>query len=276
MARMPLIVGNWKMNKTIADGIGLVKELMPRIHGLEKVEVAVCPPATLLSAVGGAVAGSGVATGAQDVFWAESGAFTGMLSPLMLLDVGCTYAIIGHSERRGRFGKPDETLDSEAARVFGDTDASVSRKVGASLRHGLVPIVCVGETLPEREGGRADEVVVTQVGSGLAGTSAEQVAGLVLAYEPVWAIGTAHACGAPEAGRVCGLIRRAVGDGFGEGAAASVRVLYGGSVSDKNAHELLSQPEIDGALVGGASLDASRFSQIVQAASVIARDTRYA
>lgn len=272
MARIPLIAGNWKMNKTVSEGVGLAKELMPRVAGLGNVEVSVCPPATALDAVGQVLAGSPVALGAQDVFWAASGAFTGMMSPVMLRDVGCKYVIIGHSERRGRFGSPDESIGAEAMRVFGDTDASVNLKVKAALKHGLVPIVCVGETLAERDAGRADETVAGQVQAGLAEVSGEKVAGMVLAYEPVWAIGTGRACDGPEANRLTGVIRKAVADVFGPEVAASVRIQYGGSVNDKNAHDLIAQPEIDGALVGGASLDASRFAQIVQAASVIAKD----
>jgi triosephosphate isomerase len=268
MARIPLIAGNWKMNKTIPEGVALVKELAPRVQGLEKVEVAVCPPATALSAVRDAVRGSTIALGAQDAFWAESGAFTGMISPLMLVDVGCKYVIVGHSERRGRFGKPDETISADAARVFGDTDDSVNLKVKAVLRHEMVPIVCVGETLPEREEGRTDDVVAHQVEAALDGLGAEEVGGLVLAYEPVWAIGTGRACEAAEANRVIGLIRQTVKDSFGPDAANSVRIQYGGSVNDQNAHELMSQPEADGALVGGASLDAT------QVASVVAKATR--
>jgi triosephosphate isomerase len=273
MPRIPLIAGNWKMNKTVGEAVALVKELMPRVQGIKNVEVAVCPPATALSAVGQALGECGIGLGGQDVFWADRGAFTGMISPLMLVDVGCKYVIIGHSERRGRFGRPDETLSTDAARVFGDTDASVNLKVRAALSHGLTPIMCVGETLPEREAGRTDEVVTGQVRAGLNALSAAQVAGMVLAYEPVWAIGTGQACEPPEANRVIGLIRHAIQRSFGA-AAASVRLQYGGSVTDENAHELMSQPEIDGALVGGASLDASRFSQIVHATSVIAKDTR--
>ena len=274
MARIPLIAGNWKMNKTVEEGVALAKELMPRVAGLAKVSIAVCPPATALSAVGGAIAASNIALGAQDMFWEDRGAFTGMLSPAMLKDVGCTYVIVGHSERRGRFGKPDETLPPEATRVFGDTDASVNLKVKAALAHEVVPIMCVGEVLPEREDGRTDEIVSGQVRAGLAEVSPEQVAGMVMAYEPVWAIGTGRACDAAEANRVCGLIRSTVEEAFGRDAAANVRIQYGGSVSEQNAHDLISQPEIDGALVGGASLDASRFAQIVHAASVIGKDMR--
>jgi triosephosphate isomerase len=271
MSRIPLIAGNWKMHKTVAEAESLVRDLAPRVEGLEKVEVAVCPPATALHVVGQALAGSVVELGAQDVFWAEQGAFTGMISPVMLKEVGCKYAIVGHSERRGRFGKPDESL-GEAARVFGDTDASVNLKVKAALRHELVPIMCVGEMLAERDAGRTDAVVTRQVEMGLEGVSAEQAAGIVIAYEPVWAIGTGRACGAEEANRVIGLIRKTIRGKFGEEVGDRIRIQYGGSVTDKNAHELLSQPELDGALVGGASLEVCRFALIVQAASVIAKE----
>ena len=269
-----MIAGNWKMNKTATQGVGLVKELIPRIRGLGGVEVAVCPPATALYPVGRELAGAPIALGAQDMFWADSGAFTGMISPVMLKDLGCTYVIVGHSERRGRFGKPDESLSEDARRVFGDTDDSVNRKVKAAFVHGLVPIMCCGETLSERDAERTDEVVAEQVRAGSAGLTADQVAGMVIAYEPVWAIGTGRACDAPEANRVCGLIRTTVKEAFGETAAEEIRIQYGGSVTDANAHELLSQPEIDGALVGGASLEATKFGVIVQAASVIAKELR--
>jgi triosephosphate isomerase len=274
MARIPLIAGNWKMNKTVPEAVALIKELAPRVRGLDKVEVVVCPPATALSAARDALRGSTIALGAQDIFWAESGAFTGMISPLMAADLGCQYVIIGHSERRGRFGRPDGSLPPDAARVFGDTDASVNLKVRAALKHDLTPIVCVGEVLSEREEGRTDEVVAGQVGAGLDGLSGDQVADILLAYEPVWAIGTGRACDAAEANRVIGLIRETFGATFGREAATGVRILYGGSVTQDNAHDLISQTEVDGALVGGASLDASRFSQIVQVASVIAKQMR--
>jgi len=262
------------MNKTATEAVVLVRELMPRLQGIAKVEVAICPPATALGAVGPLLDGSGIALGAQDVFWADLGAFTGMVSAPMLLDLGCRYAIIGHSERRGRFGRPDESLSADAMRVFGDTDDSVNLKVKAALKHGLAPIMCMGETLPEREAGRTDEVVAGQITAGLAGLTAQQVAGMVLAYEPVWAIGTGQACDAAEANRVTGLIRGTVEKLLGADTASKVRIQYGGSVTDANAHELMSQPEIDGALVGGASLDASKFSHIVHVTSVIAKELR--
>ncbi len=274
MSRTPLIAGNWKMNKTVGEGLQLVKDLAPRVLGLPGVGVAVCPPATALYAVGKELAGGTIALGAQDIFWEEKGAFTGLLSPVMLKDVRCTYVIIGHSERRGRFGKPYDSVPEEALSVFGDTDASVNLKVKAAFKYELVPIMCCGEMLAEREAERTDDVVAGQIREGLDGLSAEQVAGMVIAYEPVWAIGTGLACDAAEANRVCGLIRGTVREGFGDKAAEQVRIQYGGSVTDQNAHELLSQPEIDGALVGGASLDAAKFGQIVQAASVIAREVQ--
>jgi triosephosphate isomerase len=275
MARVPLIAGNWKMNRTVEEGVQLAKELMPRVQGLPGADVAVCPPFTTLHAVRQALAGSRIAVGAQDVFWKDSGAYTGMVSPVMLAAIGCSYVIVGHSERRGRFGAPDETLRSEETlRVFGDTDASVNLKVRAALAHGLTPIMCVGETLPERDAGRTDEVVSGQVRAGLAGVTAEQAASTVIAYEPVWAIGTGRACDAPEANRVCGVVRRTLGEVYGAATAEQVRVQYGGSVTDANAHELLSQADIDGALVGGASLDVAKFGVIVQAASVVARQVR--
>lgn len=275
MARVPFVAGNWKMNKTVSEGVALVKELMPRVNGLQQVDIAVCPPATALSAIGEALAGSGLGLGAQDVFWKESGAYTGLISAPMLRDVGCSYVIIGHSERRGRFGKPDESISEQAARVFGDTDASVNLKVKAAFAHDLVPIMCCGETLPEREAERTDEIVRGQVDAGLEGLTGDQVGSMVVAYEPVWAIGTGRACDAEEANRVCGVIRRAVGELFGDEAASALRVQYGGSMTPDNAHDLISQPDIDGGLVGGASLDAVKFSQIVHAASVIAKDMRY-
>jgi triosephosphate isomerase len=274
MARVPFIAGNWKMNKTATEAVMLVRELLPRVQGIGKVDVAVCPSATSLAAVGPMLAGSGVGLGAQDLFWADFGAFTGMISPPMLVDLGCDYVIIGHSERRGRFGKPDGRLSADAVKVFGDTDDSVNLKVKAALQHELIPIVCIGEMLAEREAGRTDAVVSGQVKAGLAQLTAEQVSGMVLAYEPVWAIGTGKACDAAEANRVCGIVRRTIQAQFGEAAASKVRIQYGGSVTDANAHELMSQPEIDGALVGGASLDATKFSSIVHATSVIAKELR--
>jgi triosephosphate isomerase len=200
------------------------------------------------------------------LFWKDSGAYTGELSAPMLKDAGCTHVVIGHSERRGRFGVPEPDLAGDAGRVFGDTDASVNRKLLAALQHGLVPIVCVGETLAERQAGRTDEVVQAQTQAALQNVDAAAAKPLVLAYEPVWAIGTGETCDSDEADRVCGVIRAAVSTAFGAEAGNAVRVQYGGSVKPDNAAELLGKPNIDGALVGGASLKADSFAAIVQAA----------
>ncbi|MBI3944822.1 MAG: triose-phosphate isomerase [Armatimonadetes bacterium] len=266
MNRLPIVAGNWKMHKSIAEARALVEGLKPRIAGLAGVEVVVCPPYTAIAAVREAAAGSGIALGAQDVFWKEKGAYTSQVAPGMLVDAGCRYVIIGHSENRGRFGVPEPEMTEALCRWFGETDESVNAKTKAALAAGLVPIVCVGETLEDRRAGRTDAVIAAQVERGLAGLSAGQVAGLVVAYEPVWAIGTGETCDTPEADRVCGVIRGVLAAGFGDGAAGSARIQYGGSVKPGNARELFSQPHIDGGLVGGASLESDSFAQIVRAA----------
>jgi triosephosphate isomerase len=211
------------------------------------------------------LAGSEIGLGAQDVFWKEKGAYTGQIAPSMLLDVGVKYAIVGHSEARGRFGVPEPDFDGAILLHFGDTDASVNRKLMAAVAAGLVPICCVGETIGERMAGQTDDIVRTQTENALTGVDAAAVAGLVFAYEPVWAIGTGEVCESDEADRVCGVIRAAVGNLYGASAAELVRVQYGGSVKPDNAVELLSKPNIDGALVGGASLKAMDFAAIVNA-----------
>jgi triosephosphate isomerase len=266
MARMPIVAGNWKMHKTIAEARDLVNALKPQVADATGVEVVVCPPYTALAAVREAVAGSQIALGAQDVFWKEKGAYTSQVAPGMLTDAGCRYVIIGHSESRGRFGVPEPEMTEALLRWFGETDESVNRKTKAALAAGLIPIVCVGETLDERRAGQADAVIAGQVERGLAGLSAAQVAGMVIAYEPVWAIGTGETCDTPEANRICGVIRSVVARVFGAEAAEAVRIQYGGSVKPGNARELFSQPEIDGGLVGGAALEADSFAQIVKAA----------
>ena len=275
MPRIRLIAGNWKMNKTVQEAVSTIESLKPRVAGLTGVEVAVSPPATALFPVKQALGNSAIALAAQDLFWEKEGAFTGLISPLMLREIGCKYVIIGHSERRGRFGKEDPSLTPELKRVFGDTDASVNRKALAALAHGLLPIICVGETLPEREAGLADRLVAQQAATALDAISPDQVATLLFAYEPVWAIGTGQTCDAPEANRIIGLLRRTVGDRFGPTPTAHLRILYGGSVTEKNAGELIAEPEIDGALVGGASLDPTRFALICQAAAAVAGAVSY-
>jgi triosephosphate isomerase len=262
--RLPIIAGNWKMHKTIAEATALVEDLKPRIAGAGAT-VVVCPPYTALAAVKTAIAASAIHLGAQDVFWKESGAYTGQIAPGMLRDLGCEYVIIGHSETRGRFGVPEPGMDETVRAHFGESDATVNLKVKAALAAGLIPIVCCGELLSERKSGQTDSVVRGQIEQGLADLSPEQVAGLVIAYEPVWAIGTGEVCPPDEANRVCGVIRTAVRDLWGTGAAESVRIQYGGSVKPDNAAALLHQPEIDGALVGGACLKATDFAAVVTA-----------
>jgi triosephosphate isomerase len=268
--RIPLIAGNWKLNKTIGEAVDFITELKPLVAESGAVEVLLCPVFTALSAAAQEAREAGLYIGAQDLFWKASGAYTGEVSAPLLLDAGCTHVIIGHSERRGRFGVSEPDLQGDAGRVFGDTDEAVNKKLLAALAAGLIPIVCVGETLDERRAGRTDEVVQNQVRAALRGVSAGVVGGLVFAYEPVWAIGTGETCEAAEADRVCGLIRRAAGE-LGEGRSAEqVRVQYGGSVKPDNAADLLGRAHIDGALVGGASLKPDAFAAIVRAAAQIA------
>ncbi len=262
--RRPIIAGNWKMNKTTGEALALVDQLTARAG----VEVVVCPSFCALAATGPAARARGLGLGAQDLFWRESGAYTGQISAGMLLDLGVGYVVLGHSERRGRFGVPEEGFTPEVLAHFGESDATVNLKLLAAVRHGLIPIVCCGETLAERRSGSTDAVVASQLERGLTGLTPEQASRIVLAYEPVWAIGTGETCAPDEAERVCGVIRQVSARLFGEVAAAEIRVQYGGSVKPDNAAELLARPNIDGALVGGASLKAADFNAIVAAAQV--------
>jgi triosephosphate isomerase len=263
--RTPIIAGNWKMNKKPSETEALVREIAPAAAESAAAAV-VCPPFVSLPAAVSAARGTEVRVGAQDLFWKESGAYTGQVAPGMLTDAGATHVIIGHSERRGRFGVPEEGFTPEVLALFGESDTTVNLKLHAALRHGLVPIVCCGEILEERRAGVTDTVVARQIERGLAGVTSDQAALVVIAYEPVWAIGTGETCAADEADRVCGIIRGVVGRLHGAGAAAAVRIQYGGSVKPDNASDLLSRPNIDGALVGGASLKASDFNAILRAA----------
>jgi len=256
------------MNGTIAEANGLIDALLARSGELanpHNPEVVICPPFTALSAAAARIEGSSLLLGAQDMFWKERGAFTGQISPLMLVEIGCEFVIVGHSEARGRFGVPEPDFDHEILAYFGESDAAINRKVGAAIAHGLTPIVCVGETLAERQANDTDSVVSGQLMICLRGLTSEQAANIVVAYEPVWAIGTGEVCASCEADRVCGVLRDAVERLFGAEAASAVRILYGGSVKPDNARELLQQPNIDGALVGGASLKAADFAAIVAA-----------
>ena len=251
MARKKFVCGNWKMHRTAAEARALVAELRGLAEGLaEKVDVAVAPPFTALAAAADALRGSHIALAAQDVHWEAQGAFTGEVSAPMLKEIGCAHVIVGHSERR---------------QLFGETDEGVNRKAKAVLGAGLAPIVCVGETLAEREAGRTLEVVSRQVRGGLAGLPADQVGRLTVAYEPVWAIGTGKTATTAQAQEVHAAIRALLRELAG-GAADQVRIQYGGSVKPDNAAELLAQPDVDGALVGGASLKAQEFAQIVKGA----------
>lgn len=249
--RKPLIAGNWKMNMLRDSSIALIHQLLDKSKPSDKVEVAVCPPAVYLHDVGASLRGSHIALGAQNMYHTEEGAYTGEISGKMLKDLGCRYVILGHSERR---------------QLMGETDAQVNQKAMAALKVGLVPIVCVGETLEQRESGQTATVVRTQTEGSLTGLTAEQAAGIVLAYEPVWAIGTGKTASPAQAEEVHADIRSLLTKLFGTDTAQKIRIQYGGSVKADNAKELLSQPNIDGALVGGASLKADSFLPIIDAA----------
>ncbi|MBN2086237.1 MAG: triose-phosphate isomerase [Anaerolineales bacterium] len=244
------MAANWKMNKTSAEAADFLRQILPQLKTLNGVERVVCPPATALPALAPLLQGSGVGLGAQNMHWEAKGAFTGELSAAMVKE-WCAYVIIGHSERRG---------------LFGETDEMVARKVKAALAAGIIPIVCVGETLSENEAGQTDAVVRRQMTAAFEGLTAEQAAKSIVAYEPVWAIGTGRAANGPDANRViAGSIRSVLGAKFDADVAGSVRVLYGGSVTPDNIAEFLSEPEIDGGLVGGASLK-PEYVEIVRAA----------
>ena len=251
MARQKFICGNWKMHKTVAEATALVKELADGLAGDARVQVAVAPTFTALAAVGAAVRGTPLELAAQDVHWELQGAFTGEVSAPMLAEVGVRHGIVGHSERR---------------QLFGETDETVRRKVGALLAAGIRPILCVGELLAEREAGRTLEVVSRQVRGGLAGLSPDVLMAVTVAYEPVWAIGTGKTATTAQAQEVHASIRALLRELGGAPAADAVRIQYGGSVKPENAAELLSQPDVDGALVGGASLKAKDFLAIVKGA----------
>ncbi len=275
MARRPIIAGNWKMNKgTTREATELAAELVETLKkgsGDEtlaaSVDVVICPPYTVFHAVREAIGDfDGIAIGAQDAFWKTSGAYTSQISPEMLVDAGVTYVILGHSETRGRFGVAEPDFTPDILRVFGETDATVNRKTRAAISAGLVPIVCIGETKTEREAGHTDGVVQAQVTGALQDLTAESVAGIVFAYEPVWAIGTGLTCSAEEADRVCGVVRQTVAALYDAATAEAVRIQYGGSMKPDNAADLLARPNIDGGLIGGASLKAADFAAIIHAA----------
>jgi len=250
--RLPFVAGNWKMNKTVAEARDLVSRMSAQLREVANVEKVLCPPFTSLPALSAMLGGSEIGLGAQNMHWEEKGAFTGEVAPGMVKEF-CNYIIIGHSERRAYFGETDET---------------VNRKLRAAFKFDLTPIVCVGETLDQYESGLTSEVVRRQIGRGLADIDFAFGARIVVAYEPVWAIGTGKASSGENANEVLAqVIRPALSDLFGAETAQSIRILYGGSVTASNASEFFSQPEIDGALVGGASLKADEFLAITKAAA---------
>ncbi len=250
-ARRPILAGNWKLHGTLSEAAALARAVREAVAGADGRDVVLCPPFTAVAEVARALAGSPLAVGGQDCFWETKGAFTGEVSAPMLRDAGATYVILGHSERR---------------QYFGETDEAVAKKAAAALKAGLVAIVCVGERLEEREAGRTLEVVGRQVAGSLAGLPrADTEAGrLVVAYEPVWAIGTGRTATPAQAQEVHAAIRRLLAEHLGSAAAAAVRIQYGGSVKPDNIDTLMAEPDIDGALVGGASLDAAGFARIVR------------
>ena len=264
--RKPIMAGNWKMNCDNDEALALADGVLARAGQVEDATVILCPPATALATVHSAIANSNIKLGGQNMFWEEEGAFTGEIAAKMLLSCGCEYVIIGHSELRGRFGTVDEADAEDLAAIFGDTDATVNRKVKAALAAGLKPIACCGELLSERQEGKTDGVVAAQVRAMLDGVDDEGVANMVIAYEPVWAIGTGEVCDADEAGRVCGMIRDVVEQACGPELAAGMQILYGGSVKPDNVEGLMAMADIDGGLVGGASLKADSFGALVEAA----------
>jgi triosephosphate isomerase (TIM) len=259
--RTKLVVGNWKMHFTLAEASAAVGTFVKHVEAQTHVDVAICPPYLAIPRVRELVRDTHIKVGAQDVFWEEQGAFTGQISAKMLYDCGVSYCIVGHSETRGRFGTlevPESTIGH-----FGESDETVNLKVKALIYHSISPILCVGETMAEREQGRTDQVVKTQLARALEGLEPAELYFLSVAYEPVWAIGTGQTCDAAEANRVCGTIRETLADVLDADVAREIRVLYGGSVKSANAGELFAQAEIDGGLVGGASLDPLEFSRIV-------------
>ena len=247
--RRPILAGNWKMNKTAAEAVELVNAMKDDLAAISGADVVFCPPFLAVPDVARLVAGTSFGVGAQDMYWKESGAYTGEVSPVMVKEF-CQYVIIGHSERREYFGETDETVNLKLKAAFG---------------YGLTPIVCVGETLELRQAGKTDAWVADQVRAALKDLTAEQVSSMIIAYEPIWAIGTGLAATAADAEQVCGnVVRATVASLYGQSVAAQVRIQYGGSVKADNAAELMSQPNIDGALVGGASLQAADFVGIVR------------
>ena len=251
--RKKIIAGNWKMNKTPSEAVALAEGLVKSVGSETACDVVVCPPFTALTTVAAIIKGSNISLGAQDMYWEVSGAFTGQISPTMLLDCGCKYVILGHSERRAYFAETNET---------------VNKKVKAAHQHGLTPIMCVGETWEERQSGKTEAVISDMVINGLAGLTEEQLLNTIIAYEPVWAIGAGKTPATSEqANAVHVFLRQLLADKFGAKVSENVRIQYGGNMSEKNVEELLKIQDIDGGLIGGASLKVDSFTFLIQTAA---------
>lgn len=247
-SRKPFIAGNWKMFKTCPEAVKTAEQLVKLVAGADDIDIMIAPPFTALSSVCDAIKDSNVSLGAQNLFWENEGAYTGEVSPGMLVSAGCRYVIIGHSERR---------------QYFGETDDTVNKKIAAAIQHQLIPVFCAGETEKERESKETFSVLDKQVKKGLMNLVADKLEKLVVAYEPVWAIGTGKTATKEQAQEAHQFLRSLLETSFGNSFASSIRILYGGSVKPGNINELMAMPDVDGALVGGASLDAETFSQIV-------------
>ena len=247
--RTTVIAGNWKMNKTVAEAVALASEIKEKVAGVENVKIIVCPVFTAVKSVADVLKGSNVKVGAQDMYWETSGAYTGEVSGEMLLEAGAEYVIIGHSERR---------------QYFGETNETVNKKLKKALSIGLKPIVCIGETLADRESGATEAVVEKQVREGFVGLTAEEMKGTIIAYEPVWAIGTGKTATAEQAEAVHAFVRNLVAQLWDKETADAVVIQYGGSMKPENVASLLAQPDIDGGLIGGAALKADSFEKLVK------------
>ena len=247
--RTPVIAGNWKMNKTVAEAVALASEIKEKVAGVENVKIIVCPVFTAVKSVADVLKGTNVKVGAQDMYWETSGAYTGEVSGEMLLEAGAEYVIIGHSERR---------------QYFGETNETVNKKLKKALSIGLKPIVCIGETLADRESGNTEAVVEKQVREGFVGLTAEEMKGTIIAYEPVWAIGTGKTATAEQAEAVHAFVRTLVSQLWDKETADAVVIQYGGSMKPENVASLLAQPDIDGGLIGGAALKADSFEKLVK------------
>lgn len=248
--RKPIIAGNWKMHKTLSEAKGFLENVKNSVPSKERVDSVVCAPALFLEQLVAASNGTVVEIGAQNMHFEENGAFTGEISPVALADIGVKYVIIGHSERR---------------EMFNETDEGVNKKAHAAFAHGITPIICCGETLEQRESGQTNELVGNQIKIALTGLTEDQVKQSVIAYEPIWAIGTGRSSSAADANEVCAYIRQVVAEQFSQEAAQEIRIQYGGSVKPENIKEYMLQPDIDGALVGGASLEADSYLKLLEA-----------